>query len=118
MLDGGMPSELGTTMLTGIRAEKGWWTCEKDLWPSNVDLTLSKFEDWQKIPDQAWEDARKKRIRSNKARVDSRSSSTVNLNGRTFRLWTNYHSHIMGEDKQFDIVVMDTEFECIHVCIR
>ena len=114
MLDGGLASGLGTTMLTGVRAEKGWWTCEEDLWPSNVDLSVDEFADWRSIPREAWEDAKKKRIRSNKARVVARRSSTVNIRGQTFRLLSNYfEGRILREDRQFDIMVIDKEFDTV-----
>jgi GNAT superfamily N-acetyltransferase len=114
MVDGGFASALGTTMLTGVRAEKGWWACEEDLWPSNVDLSVDMFADWRSIPKEAWEDARRKRIRSNKARLAARGSSTVNIGGQTFRLLSNYfRSRILREDGQLDIMIIDKEFDTV-----
>jgi GNAT superfamily N-acetyltransferase len=113
MLDGGMRPELGTTWLTGIRAEKGYWTSEEKLWPSDVDLELREFEHWQRIPNVAWEDARKRRIESNKTRFSLQHVTSVSINGRDLALFVNCKSKLAGGDKQYDLVLFDTEFERI-----
>jgi hypothetical protein len=68
---------------------KGWGTCEEELWPSNVDLSKSEFEDWKSIPKEAWDDARRKRIQKNKALVTSAPYAILKLDAREFRLFTH-----------------------------
>jgi len=113
MIDNGIPSHLGTTMLTGIRAEKGWWTCEEDLWPSNVDLTRSEFEDWSSIPEEAFADAKKKRIRKNKAFLDSRLNTVIALRGESYRFVVNSETKIFEKDKQIDILVIGRDLDTL-----
>jgi tetratricopeptide (TPR) repeat protein len=111
MIDDGTP-KLGTTMLTSIRAMKGWDTCDEDLWPSNLDLSVSEFEDWKSIPKEAWDDARQKRIEANRAILASWPSEILNLNGRVFRLITDYSDHLIGgEDAQYDITLINDDFD-------
>jgi GNAT superfamily N-acetyltransferase len=114
MLDSGMPSiSMGTTMLTGIRAEKGWWTCEEEFWPSDISLSISQFEDWKSIPQHAWEDARKKRVRKNRVFAASRSGVVVEVGGESHQLVTNYETDVFEKDKQIDFLVMDEDFDTI-----
>jgi GNAT superfamily N-acetyltransferase len=113
MLDGGIASKLGTTMLTGIRAEKGWWTCDEDLWVSNVDLSVAEFEDWRSIPPEAWKDAKNKRIRRYRAFADSRQSTIVNVGGQRCRLVANFEIDAFEKDKQVDILVMDDDYDAL-----
>jgi GNAT superfamily N-acetyltransferase len=101
-------------MLTGIRAEKGWWTCEEDLWVSNVDLSRSEFEDWRSIPLEAFEDAKRKRIRKNKALFNSRASMIINLGRQRYRLIANAEKQLFEKDKQIDILlVKDSDFDTV-----
>ena len=100
-------------MLTGVRAEKGWWTCEEDLWLSNVDLPRGEFEDWHTISEEAGEDARKKRIRNNKARVAFRFTSTMKIKGNRYRILMNFLKLHVGKDLQLDFIILDKEFDTI-----
>jgi len=111
MIDDGWPIK-GTTMVSARRAMKGWGTCDEELWPSNVDLSKSDFEDWKSIPKEAWEDAKQKRIRNNKVLVASWPSQVVNIDGRDFRLFTHCFN-VLGEDKQYELTVIDPEFETV-----
>ncbi len=113
MLDGGIRSGLGTTTLTGIRAEKGWWTCEEDLWISNVNLNTSEFEDWKSIPRQAWEDAKRKRTRKNRVLLNSEFNTIINLGGQRYHLVTKSERQVFEKDKQIDILVMDRDFDTV-----
>jgi len=112
MIDDGTPKK-GTTMRSGFRAMIGWGTCDEDLWPSNVDLNQSEFEDWRSIPKPAWDDARLKRIQNNRALVTSVPCHVLKLNGREFRLFTHCFNVLRGEDKQFELRVIDSEFETV-----
>lgn len=112
MLDG-MPSSFGTTHLTCVRAEKGWWTCEEGLWPSNIGLSRTQFEDWKSIPQAAYEDAKKKRIRKNKAILHSRPSKAIDLGGQKYRLVMNSERRSFEKDKQIDILVIDSDFDTV-----
>jgi GNAT superfamily N-acetyltransferase len=113
MLDGDMPSVLGTTCLTGIRAEKGYWTCAENLWPSNIDLTVQEFENWRGIPTVAWEDAKRRRIQSNRTQLATRDTTSVNIHGRSLQLLTNYCRRNIGDDRQCDIILLDEELDRI-----
>jgi tetratricopeptide (TPR) repeat protein len=112
MIDDGTPTK-GTTMRSGFRAMIGWGTCDEDLWPSNVDLDKSEFEDWKSIPKVAWDDARLKRIQNNKALVASVPCPVLKLGVREFRLLTHCFNVLRGEDKQFELRVIDSEFETV-----
>lgn len=111
MLDGGISG--GTTALTGIRALKGWWTCDENLWPTDIDLSTQEFEDWQNIPKEAWQDARQKRVQRNRDLVASWPTETLNFDGRVFRLLTSCTNDILGEDKQFDLTIIDEEIDTV-----
>ena len=112
MIDDGRPKK-GTTSISVRRAMKGWGTCEEELWPSDVDLSKSEFEDWKSIPQEAWEDAKRKRTQANKTMAASRPFVTVNINGRDFRLFTHFFDFPGGEDKQYELMVIDPEFETV-----
>ncbi len=115
MIDEGTP-RIGTTFQSAIRAMKGWGVCDEDLWPSNVDLSCAEFEDWKRIPEEAWNDAKKKRIQVNKARSDNLAYAVLNLAGREFRLFTQY-SNVKRtkepEDEQLELLVIDSDFETV-----
>jgi len=113
MIDDSTPVK-GTEPISGRRALKGWGTCDEDLWPSNVDLDPSEFEDWKRIPAVAWDDGRQKQIKSNKAWSISAPNTIVNIGGMVFRLF-RYPSALgrIGEGRghQFNLTLLDTEFE-------
>jgi GNAT superfamily N-acetyltransferase len=108
MLDQDMPSLRGTSLLTGIRAIKGWWTCDEKLLNSDTGIPLATFEDWQSIPKVAWENARRNRIRRIKRRVTI-SAETFSLGNHKLQLF--YHLRRVFEDKQFDVVTLDSDFD-------
>jgi hypothetical protein len=115
MIDDGTPKG-GTTNISAHRAMKGWGTCREDLWASNVDLDVSEFEDWRKIPNEAWDDARQKRIQNNRRMAGSCPSEALDIDGQVFRLFVfvNDLSRIFGgEDRQFELLVIDSDFDTI-----
>ncbi len=113
MIDEGTP-KLGTTMMTSTRALRGWGTCDEDLFPSNLELSVSEFEDWKSIPKEAWEDAKQKRIEMNRAILVSWPIEIIYLNGRVLRLVTSYSPHLFErEDSQYGITVINDEFETV-----
>lgn len=111
MIDDGRPL-IGTTSVSAHRAMKGWGTCEEELWPSNVDLSKSEFEDWKSIPGTAWEDAKQKRIRNNRVLVDSWPSQVVKVAGSDFRLFTHCYKG-RGKNRQYALTLIDSEFETV-----
>lgn len=112
MIDDGWPI-IGTTFLSAERAMKGWGTCDEDLWPSNVDLGPAEFEDWKRIPKEAWDDAKQKRIQANKALLASFPSVVLDLDGREFRLFAHSDTAFRKEDKQLELLVIDSDFETV-----
>jgi len=115
MIDDGTP-RVGTTPLTGLRSLKGWGTCDEDLWPSNLNLSVSEFENWKNIPREAWDDAGQKRIQGNKALATSQPSVVLSIDGRPFRLFTltTDPSCILGDEgEQIDLTVIDPGFETV-----
>jgi hypothetical protein len=112
MIDDGTPIR-GTTFQSAIRAMKGWGTCDEDLWPSNVDLSPAEFEDWKSIPKEAWYDAKQKRIQANKALSANFPCVVLNLDGREFRLFAHCNNASRKEDKQLELLVMDSDFETV-----
>jgi GNAT superfamily N-acetyltransferase len=115
MIDDGTPVK-GTEPLSGRRALKGWGTCDEDLWPSNVNLDPSEFEDWKRIPAAAWDDARQKQIKSNKAWSTSAPNTIVNIGGTVFRLFrfpSAFDRIGEGRGYQFNLTLLDSEFETV-----
>jgi hypothetical protein len=112
MIDEGTPKS-GTTMLTSHRAMKGWGVCDEDLHPSDVSLSVPEFEDWNRISKEAWDDARQQRVQRNKALVNSGSGLKLKSNGKDFYLFTHAFNVLRREDKQFELLVIDSEFETV-----
>lgn len=115
MIDDGTPAK-GTEPLTGRRVLKGWGTCDEDLWPSNIELNPSEFEDWKSIPKVAWDDAKQKRIERNKTWAGSMPNTVINIGGRASRLFACTSAPgMIGErgGNQFNLTLLDSEFETV-----
>lgn len=110
MLDQDMPSLTGTSLLTSVRAVKGWWTCDEKLLESDTSIPVARFEDWQSIPRLAWENARRNRIKRIKRRVVTAGES-FSLGNHKLQLF--YHIQRIFEDKQFDVVILDSDFDSV-----
>lgn len=110
MLDQDMPSLTGTSLLTGIRAIKGWWTCDEKVLESDTAIPVAAFEDWQSIPKAAWENARRNRIKRITRRVTT-AAETFSLGNHKLQLF--YHIQRIFEDKQFDAVILDSDFDSV-----
>jgi len=109
-LDQDMQSLNGTTLLTGIRAVKGWWTCDEKKLKSDTQMPVEEFEDWGSIPEDVWENARRNRIKRIQRRV-SEASETFSLGNHRLQLF--YHIDRIFEDKQFDAVVLNYDFDSV-----
>ncbi len=112
MIDDGRPQG-GTTMISAQRVMRGWGVCDEDLFPSDVDLEKSEFEDWKRIPNEAWENAERKRIQTSKALVESGSGLSLKNNGQELHLFTYPSNLLRGQDRQFDLLVVDSVFETV-----
>lgn len=110
MLDQDMPSLKGTTLLTAIRAVKGWWTCDEKVLESDTATPVATYEDWKSIPEAAWENARQNRIKRIKRRVTT-AAETFSLGNHKLQLF--YHIHRIFEDKQFDVVILNSDFDTV-----
>jgi GNAT superfamily N-acetyltransferase len=110
MLDQDMPSLKGTTLLTAIRAFKGWWTCDEKILQSDITIPVATFEDWKSIPEAAWENARQNRIKRIKRRVTA-AAEVFRLGNHNLQLF--YHIHRIFEDKQFDVVILSSDFDIV-----
>jgi len=110
MLDQDMPSLMGTTLLTSVRAVKGWWTCDEKVLESDTAIPVAEFEDWGSISLGVWENARQRRIERIKRRIP-KDSETFNRGNHRFQVF--YHVEQIFEDKQFDVVILDSDFDSV-----
>ena len=110
MLNQDMQFLNGTTLLTGVRAIKGWWTCAEGLLESDTQIPVEKFEDWQSISVDTWKNATENRIKRIQRRVFE-ASETFSLGNHELKLFC-YGSRTLG-DKQVDTVVLDHQFDSV-----
>lgn len=100
----------GTTLLTSIRAVKGWWTCDEKKLKSDIQMPVEEFEDWQSIPEDTWKSARRNRIKRIQRRV-SEASETFRLGNHRLQMFCHI-DHIF-DDKQFDAVILNHGFDSV-----